>query len=157
MDRARHYAEDLLDTELLAERIPSDEARVSSGSTACGAGRRRVAGRGVGSRPDPSRPGQAGAGGHQREPGADYLLNVVTYQLGRVNYSVDHDYEEARNALRTSYLSLQKYDNPIRLATVLESLVQLEMDFTRGRDDSPPCEPRLRRSAGSGASASTAT
>jgi thiamine-monophosphate kinase len=146
MDRACHYAEDLLDTELLAERIPSYEARVSLRADCL----RELAA--VEWRAGESDLARTHLGQAKRElegisanPAADYLLNVVTYQLGRVNYSVDHDYEEARNALRTSYLSLQKYDNPIRLATVLESLVQLEMDFTRGRDDSASLRATLEK------------
>jgi thiamine-monophosphate kinase len=136
LDRACHYAEDLLDTTFLAERIPSYAARGALradclrelAAVEWRAGEIRLAKvhldlavqvlESIGS-----------------NPVADYLMNVIAYQRGRVLYSIDQDYESARHALRESYKALQKYDNPIRLATVLESLVQLEMDFIRGSDD----------------------
>ena len=70
------------------------------------------------------------------KPAAEYLIRVVDYQAARVAYSIGHDYEAALSVLQESYRSLQLFDNPIRLATVLESLVQLKMDFLRERNDS---------------------
>ena len=135
LDRACHYAEDLLDTPSLAKRITTNEARralradclrelaaVEWRDGESGLAREHLDLAGEVLRPV------------QSNPAADYLLNVIAYQQARVSYSIDHDYEAARTALRASYQALQKYDNPVRLATVLESLVQLEMDFIR-RDD----------------------
>jgi thiamine-monophosphate kinase len=135
LDRASHYAEDLLDTPSLAERIATNEARRALRADCL----RELAAL-------EWRDGEAQlALDHldlasdvlnsvRSNPAADYLLSVIAYQRGRVTYSIDHDYEAARTALRESYRALQKYDNPVRLATVLESLILLEMDFTRGDD-----------------------
>jgi thiamine-monophosphate kinase len=146
MDRACHYAEDLLDTEFLAERIPSHEARVCLRAD-CLRELAAVEWRASESELAKSHLNQArqALDAISTNPAADYLLSVIAYQLGRVDYSIDHDYETARNILQTSYRSLQKYDNPIRLANVLESLVQLEMDFIGGRDDSASLRATLEK------------
>jgi thiamine-monophosphate kinase len=137
LDRACHYAEDLQETSFLAERIPSFPARVALRADCLrelAAAEWRAGDSALASR-------------HLAEasqeltrisdkPVAEYLSKVIDYQAARVAYSTDHKYEEALGILRESYRSLQKFDNPIRLATVLESLVQLDMDFLRGRDDS---------------------
>jgi thiamine-monophosphate kinase len=65
-------------------------------------------------------------------PAADYLSNVIRYQIARVQYAIDNDYEGARASLQASYRALQRYDNPIRLATVVEGLARLELDVVRG-------------------------
>ena len=136
LDRACHYAEDLLETSFLTDRIPSRLARVALradclrelaaaewrvGESALAAEHLAQASQAL----DPIRD----------KPAAEYLLRVIEYQQARVAYSTDHDYEAALGTLQDSYRSLQKFDNPIRLATVRESLVRLEMDFLRGRDD----------------------
>jgi thiamine-monophosphate kinase len=137
LDRACHYAEDLLETSFLADRIPSYPARVVLRADCL----RELA----------AAEWRAGESALAEEhlaqarqaltlisdkPVAEYLLRVVDYQAARVAYSNEHGYEAALGMLQASYRSLQKFDNPIRLATVLESLVQLEMDFLRGRADS---------------------
>jgi thiamin-phosphate kinase len=136
LDRACHYAEDLLDTPSLADRITTNEARRVLRADCL----RELAA-------VEWRDGDAKlASGHldqatevlssvRGNPAADYLHSVISYQSGRVTYSMDHDYEATRGALEESYRALQRYDNPVRLATVLESLTQLEMDFLRGDDD----------------------
>lgn len=137
LDRACHYAEDLLDTPSLAEKITTNEARRVLRADCL----RELAA-------VEWRDGEAQlARDHldlatdvldsvRSNPAADYLLSVIAYQRGRVTYSMDHAYETARGALDESYHALQKYDNPVRLATVLESLIQLEMDFLRDDDAS---------------------
>jgi thiamine-monophosphate kinase len=136
LDRACHYAEDLLDTEFLAERIASHAARVALladclrelANVEWRAGEPELARRHL----------RQAAGELERilpNPAADYLLSVVEFQLARVDYSIDHDYESALTIMQASYRALQKYDNPVRLATVLEALVQLEMNFARRRDN----------------------
>jgi thiamine-monophosphate kinase len=145
-DRACHYAEDLLDTELLAKRISSHEARVclradclrELGAVEWRSGELQLAKTHL-------HEAQLLLEAINTNPAADYLLNVVAYQLSRVDYSIDHDYESARRTLQASYRSLQKYDNPIRLATVLESLVKLEMDFIRERSDSASLRATLEK------------
>jgi len=137
LDRACHYAEDLLETSFLADRIPSYAARVALRADCL----RELA----------AAEWRAGDSALAREhlaeasrelaqisakPVAEYLLKVIEYQAARVAYSTEHDYEAALGTLQESYQSLQKFDNPVRLATVLESLVQLDMDFLRGRIDS---------------------
>jgi thiamine-monophosphate kinase len=137
LDRACHYAEDLLETSFLADRIPSYPARVAlradclrelaaaewrAGDSALATEHLAQASQALTPISD--------------KPVAEYLLRVIDYQAARVAYSTEHDYEAALGTLQASYRLLQKFDNPIRLATVLESLVQLEMDFLRGRNDS---------------------
>jgi thiamine-monophosphate kinase len=136
LDRACHYAEDLLETSFLADRIPSSPARVALRADCL----RELA----------AAEWRAGDSALAREhlgqasealtritdkPVARYLLMVIGYQAARVAYSTKHDYEAALGTLQESFRSLQGFDNPIRLATVLESLMQLEMDFLRGRND----------------------
>ena len=139
LDRACHYAEDLQETSFLAERIPSFPARVALRADCL----RELA-------LAESRAGESAlAVMHLAEatqeltrisdkPVAQYLSKVIDYQAARVAYSTEHDYEAALSTLQASYRSLQRFDNPVRLATVLESLVQLDMDFLRGRTDSAP-------------------
>jgi len=150
LDRACHYAEDLLETSFLADRIPSYPARVALRADCL----RELAAaewRAGDSHLALDHLGQAreALGRISDKPVAGYLLSVIDYQAARVAYSVHHDYEAARLTLQASYRSLQKFDNPIRLATVLESVVQLEMDFLRGRDDSAlalrPTLEKIRR------------
>jgi thiamine-monophosphate kinase len=136
LDRACHYSEDLLDTELLAERIPSHAARVALRADCL----RELAN--VEWRADEPQLASLHLRQAARElqlilssPAADYLLSVVEFQKARVDYSMDHDYESARTIMQASYRNLQRYDNPIRLATVLEALAQLEMNFARRRGD----------------------
>jgi thiamine-monophosphate kinase len=137
LDRACHYAEDLLNTSFLADRIPSEPARVAlradslrelaaaewrAGDTALALEHLGQASQALGLISD--------------KPVAAYLLGVINYQAARVAYSAERDYEAALGRLQGSYRSLQRFDNPIRLATVLESVVRLQMDFLRERDDS---------------------
>lgn len=137
LDRACHYAEDLLETSFLADRIPSYPARVALRADSL----RELA----------AAEWRAGDSALALEhltqasqalmlisdkPVAEYLLGVVDYQAARIVYAMERAYEAARGTLQESYRSLQRFDNPIRLATVLESLVRLEMDFLGGRDDS---------------------
>lgn len=135
LDRACHYAEDLLDTPALAERITTNEARRvlradclrELAAVEWRDGDARLA-------RDHLDLASGVLESVRSNPAADYLLAVIAYQRGRVIYSINHDYEAALSALQESYHALQRYDNPIRLATVLESLTQLEMDFLRGDD-----------------------
>jgi thiamin-phosphate kinase len=132
---AFHYAEDLLDAEAMRERLPSRDARIAllvdclrelavlewrSGGTAAASGRISEAAQTLRSL--------------HSERLEKYLRAVVDCQRARIEFSVDRDYEKARAALHSSYLELQAFDNPIRLATVLESIVHLDMQFLR---DSP--------------------
>ena len=136
LDRACHYAEDLLDTLSLAERLTTDQARRALradclrelASVEWRDGDAELARDHLDQASDVLDP-------VRDNPAADYLLSVIAAQRGRITYSNDHDYDTARNMLRQSYRDLQKYDNPVRLANVLESLVQLEMDLIRGDDD----------------------
>ena len=142
LDRACHYSEDLLETSFLTDRIPSRPARVALradclrelAAAEWRAGESELAAEHLAQASQALEP-------IRDKPVAEYLLPVIEYQRARVAYSTDHDYEAALNALQDSYRSLQRFDNPIRLATVLESRVQLEMDFLRGRD-SPADELR---------------
>jgi len=135
LDRACHYAEDLLDTPSLAERITTNEARrvlradclQELAAVEWRDGEAQLARDHLDLATDVLESARS-------NPAADYLLSVIAYQRARVTYSMDHDYEAARSALQESYRALQKYDNPVRLAIVLESLTQLEMDFLRGDD-----------------------
>lgn len=135
LDRACHYAEDLLETSFLTDRIPSPTARVALRADCL---RELAAAEWRAEESDL-------AAEHLDEadqalepirdkPAAEYLMRVIEYQQARVAYSIDHDFEAALTTLQDSYRSLQKFNNPIRLATVLESRVRLEMDFLRGRD-----------------------
>lgn len=137
LDRACHYAEDLLETSFLAERIPSYPARVALRADCL---RELAAAEWRAGEPELAQEHLSQARQVlmliRDNPAAEYLLNVVDYQAARVAYSTDHDYEAALGTLQASYRSLQEFDNPIRLATVLESLVQLKMDFLRGDGDS---------------------
>ena len=136
LDRACHYAEDLLETSFLADRIPSYPARVALladclrelAAAEWRAGDSALAREHLGQASEALTP-------ITDKPVAEYLLMVIDYQAARVAYSTKHDYEAALSTLQASYRSLQRFDNPIRLATVLESLVQLEMDFLRGRNE----------------------
>jgi thiamine-monophosphate kinase len=139
LDRACHYAEDLLETPSLVDRIPSYPARVALRADCL----RELAAAEWRAGDSPLATEHLAQASHELtlitdKPVADYLLRVIDYQAARIAYSTDHDYEAALGTLRASYRSLQKFDNPIRLATVLESLVQLDMDFLRGGDDSAP-------------------
>jgi thiamine-monophosphate kinase len=135
LDRACHYAEDLLDAPSLAERITTNEARRALRADCL---RELAAVEWRDGEPELAREhldlARDVLGSVRSNPAADYLLSVITYERARVQYSMDNDYESARNALQESYHALQRYDNPVRLATVLESLTQLEMDFLRGDD-----------------------
>lgn len=139
LDRACHYAEDLLQTAFLVDRIPSESARVAlradslrelaaaewrAGESALALEHLGLASQALEQISD--------------QPVAAYLLGVIAYQAARVAYSTEPDYELALGRLQDSYRSLQRFDNPIRLATVLESVVRMRMDFLRGRDDSAP-------------------
>ena len=136
LDRACHYAEDLLETSFLADRIPSYHARVALladslrelAAAEWRAGDSALAREHLGQASEALTP-------ISDKPVAEYLLKVIEYQAARVVYSTKHDYEAAVGTLQESYRWLQKFDNPIRLATVLEPLVQLEMDFLRGQVD----------------------
>lgn len=136
LDRASHYAEDLLDTPSLAERLTTNQARRALradslrelASVEWRDGDVELARDHLDQASDVLDP-------VRDNPAAGYLLSVIAAQRGRIAYANDHDYETARNMLRQSYQDLQKYDNPVRLANVLESLVQLEMDFIRGDDE----------------------
>lgn len=136
LDRACHYAEDLLETPFLADRIPSPLARVALRADCLRelAAAEWRAGESALAQEHLTQARQA-LGLIDDKPATEYLLRVVDYQSARVAYSTEHDYEAALGTLRTSYQSLQRFDNPIRLATVLESVVQLEMEFLRGSDD----------------------
>lgn len=135
LDRACHYAEDLLETSFLTDRIPSRSARVALradclrelAAAEWRAGESDLAAEHLDEASQALEP-------IRDKPAAEYLLWVIEYQQARVAYSTDHDDEAALNTLQDSYRSLQKFNNPIRLATVLESRVRLEMDFLRGRD-----------------------
>ena len=137
LDRACHYAEDLLETSFLADRIPSYPARVALRADCL---RELAAAEWRAKESDLALEHLGLAREALARIGdttiAKYLLRVIDYQAARVAYSTDHDYEAALGTLQESYRSLQAFDNPIRLATVLESLVLIEMDFLRGRDDS---------------------
>lgn len=136
LDRACHYAEDLLETSFLTDRIPSRSARVALRADCM---RELAAAEWRAGESELAAEHLAQARQEleliRDKPAAEYLLRVIEYQQARVAYSTDHDSEKALDALQDSYRSLQKFDNPIRLATVLESRVQLEMDFLRGRDE----------------------
>lgn len=139
LDRACHYAEDLLETSFLADRIPSPPARVALRADclrelAAAEWRARDSALAMEHLADATRE----LSQISDKPVAEYLSKVIDYQAARIAYSSEHDYEAARATLQASYRSLQKFDNPVRLATVLESLVQLDMDFLRGRGDSAP-------------------
>ncbi len=137
LDRACHYAEDLLETSFLADRIRSYPARVALRADCLRelAAAEWRAGDSALAQEHLAQASQA-LRRISDKPAAEYLRRVIDYQAARIAYSTEHDYEAALGILQASYRSLQKFDNPIRLATVLESLVQLEMDFLRGRNDS---------------------
>ena len=139
LDRACHYAEDLLQTAFLADRIPSESARVALRADSLRelAAAEWRAGESTLALEHLDQASQA-LGQISDKPVAAYLLGVIDYQAARVAYSTEPDYEAALGRLQESYRSLQRFDNPIRLATVLESMVRLQMDFLRGRDDSAP-------------------
>jgi thiamine-monophosphate kinase len=136
LDRACHYAEDLLETSFLTDRIPSRAARLALradclrelAAAEWRAGDSELATEHLAQARQALTP-------IRDKPVAEYLLRVIDYQAARVAYDTVHEYETAFSTLQDSYRWLQKFDNPIRLATVLESLVKLEMDFLRGRDD----------------------
>jgi thiamine-monophosphate kinase len=139
LDRACHYAEDLQETSFLAERIPSYPARVALRADCL----RELAAAEWRAGDSPLARRHLDEAIRELTPIADrpvaeYLSEVIAFQAARVTYSMKHEYEEALGTLQASYRSLQKFDNPVRLATVLESLVQLNMDFLRGRNDSAP-------------------
>jgi thiamine-monophosphate kinase len=141
LDRACHYAEDLLETSFLVDRIPSYPARVALRADclrelAAAEWRAKESDLAL-DHLDQAREALALAP-IRDTPVAKYLLQIIDYQAARVAYATEHDYEAALGTLQASYHSLQAFDNPIRLATVLESLVLIEMDFLRGRDDSAP-------------------
>ena len=139
LDRACHYAEDLLETSLLADRIPSKPARVALRADCL---RELAAAEWRAKEPQLAQEhldlARQVLTPIADTPVAEYLLQVIDYQAARVAYSTEHDYEAALSTLQESYHALQAFDNPIRLATVLESLVLIEMDFLRGRNDSAP-------------------
>jgi thiamine-monophosphate kinase len=139
LDRACHYAEDLQETSFLAERIPSFPARVALRADCL---RELAAAEWRAEESALARVHLAEAAQEltriSDKPVAEYLFKVIDYQDARVAYSAEHDYEAALGTLHVSYRSLQRFDNPVRLATILESLVQLDMDFLRGRNDSAP-------------------
>jgi thiamine-monophosphate kinase len=139
LDRACHYAEDLQETSFLAERIPSFPARVALRADCLRelAAAEWRAGESALAREHLAEASQE-LGRISDKPVAEYLSKVIDHQAARVAYSTGHDYEAALGALQASYRSLQRFDNPVRLATILESLVQLDMDFLRGRNDSAP-------------------
>ncbi|WP_084461030.1 AIR synthase related protein [Nocardia kruczakiae] len=134
LQRAAHYSEDLRDTALLKSRIPSSGARRMLHADCLRelatlerrAGNLDSAQRVLNRALDETRPVNMRSAG--------YLTSVIEYQLARVNYAIDHDYESAKDILQSSYRKLQQYDNPIRLAGVLESIVRLEMDFSSHSD-----------------------
>lgn len=136
LDRACHYAEDLQKTVFLADRIPSEPARLALRADSL----RELAAAEWRAGDSALALEHLGQASHalakiSDKPVAAYLLGVISYQAARIAYSIEPDYEAALGTLRESYLSLQRFDNPIRLATVLESVVRLQMDFLRGRDD----------------------
>jgi thiamin-phosphate kinase len=139
LDRACHYAEDLQETSFLADRIPSFPARVALRADCL---RELAAAEWRAEESVLARVHLAEATQEltriSDKPVAEYLSKVIDYQDARVAYSAEHDYEAALATLHASYRSLQRFDNPVRLATILESLVQLDMDFLRGRNDSAP-------------------
>ena len=133
MSRATHHAEDLLDTNLLVGPIPVRAARVTLHADCL---RELAALEWRADKPELALEYLLAAANlleavRAEHRAADYLLLVVLYQMARVEYDMTQDYEKARELLQSSYRSLQTFDNPLRVATVLESLLRLEMQFLR--------------------------
>lgn len=136
MSLAFHYSEDLLDTPLLEKTIPPRDARLALAADCLRelaalewrAGDGRLATRQL-----LDAIGLCDAIGSSRLK--DYMTGLLTYQRARVDYSLDRDYEKAKGLLNRAYVLLQTFDNPVRTATVLESMARLEIDFLRGSDE----------------------
>lgn len=133
---AFHYARDLLDTAVLEDRIQSRDARVALTADCL----RELAALEWRAGESHLARSQLQEAGYFCDSISDhglrkYLTGVVNYQQARVEYDIGRGYEKARDALARSYADLQEFDNPIRLATVLESIVRLEMDFLRESDE----------------------
>jgi thiamine-monophosphate kinase len=130
------YSRDLLDTPLLEERIPSWDARLALQADCL---RELAALEWRAGDPSRARSQLVDTEDLCREISDEqlrrYMLAVVTYQRARVDYTIDRSYEKAKDALGRSYAELQQFDNPLRLATVLEYIVRLEMDFLRNAAD----------------------
>ncbi len=136
LQSAVHYAGDLFDARPLTDRLPSRSARLALKADCL----REVAAL-------EWRAGDAMLAAAYlekalcpldeiaTEPVAQYLSSVIKYQTARVHYTIAHDYEEAKGLLTAGYQTLQQFENPLRMATVLESVARLEMDFLRHRDN----------------------
>jgi len=145
LERAAHFCEDLLDTPLLVERVPSRPARLMLWADCL----RELAALEwrSGQLEQAFKRLQAAAEAldaiAESNASARYLRSVIDYQTARVRYSAEPDYETAQALLQAAYQSLQRFDNPVRVATVLESLVRLEIEFIRRPDPEVAAALRL--------------
>jgi thiamine-monophosphate kinase len=136
LSRAFNYCEDLLDTPQLEKTIPIRDARLAM-TADCLRELAALEWRAGGARVANSQ--LAEADGICQSINTvrlnEYMRALIKQQAARVQYSLNRDYEQARSSLNEVYTLFQTYDNPIRTATVLESLVRLEMNFLRQSDD----------------------